>query len=117
MNDKINSQHLERAAYVYIRQSTLQQVQNNVESSRRQYALEERARFLGFESVVVIDDDLGLSGAGSRARPGQCPQKRKQAVGTAIHPKHWSAVIPRGAGNLKRNLQLFVQSASFSSHG
>lgn len=70
MNDKINSGHLERAAYVYIRQSTLQQVRNNVESSRRQYALEERARALGFKSVVVIDDDLGISGTGSRARPG-----------------------------------------------
>jgi DNA invertase Pin-like site-specific DNA recombinase len=70
VNDKVNSQHLERAACVYIRQSTLQQVRNNVESSRRQYALEERARSLGFKSVVVIDDDLGISGTGSRARPG-----------------------------------------------
>ncbi|MBC8280871.1 MAG: recombinase family protein [Chloroflexi bacterium] len=70
MSDKINSQHLERAAYVYIRQSTLQQVRNNLESSRRQYALEDRARSLGFKSVVVIDEDLGISGTGSRERPG-----------------------------------------------
>jgi DNA invertase Pin-like site-specific DNA recombinase len=70
VSDKINSHHLERAAYVYIRQSTLQQVRNNLESSRRQYALEERARSIGFKSVVVIDDDLGISGTGSRARPG-----------------------------------------------
>ena len=70
MSDKITSRHLERAAYVYIRQSTLQQVRNNLESSRRQYALEDRARVLGFKSVVVIDEDLGISGTGSRERPG-----------------------------------------------
>ncbi|MGA2752026.1 MAG: recombinase family protein [Verrucomicrobiota bacterium] len=70
MNDKITVQHLERAAYVYIRQSTLQQVRHNVESGRRQYALENRARELGFKNVVVIDEDLGVSGTGSRERPG-----------------------------------------------
>jgi len=70
MSDKISSQHLEHAAYVYIRQSTLRQVRNNLESSRRQYALEDRARALGFKSVAVIDDDLGISGTGSLERPG-----------------------------------------------
>ncbi len=70
MSDKITPQHLERAAYVYIRQSTLQQVRHNVESGRRQYALEERARSLGFKQVVVIDDDTGTTGTGCRERPG-----------------------------------------------
>jgi DNA invertase Pin-like site-specific DNA recombinase len=70
MSDKINERHLSRSAFVYIRQSTLQQVRNNTESGRRQYALEGRARELGFQSVVVIDDDLGISGTGSRERPG-----------------------------------------------
>jgi len=70
MTDKIDDRHLRRAAYVYIRQSTLQQVRNNTESARRQYALESRARELGFEHVVVIDDDLGISGTGSHERPG-----------------------------------------------
>ncbi len=70
MNDKITAEHLSRPAYVYIRQSTLQQVRLNVESKRRQYGLEERARGLGFSKVVVVDDDLGLSGSGSRERPG-----------------------------------------------
>jgi len=59
MNDKITSQHLQRAAYVYIRQSTLQQVRNNLESGRRQYALEDRARALGYvlreEGRMLID--------------------------------------------------------------
>lgn len=70
MSDTISSQRLERAAYVYIRQSTLQQVRNNLESSRRQYALQDQAQALGFKSGVVIDNDLGISGTGTRERPG-----------------------------------------------
>jgi len=70
MTDKINEGHLSRSAFVYIRQSTLQQVRNNTESGRRQYALEGRAKDLGFNTVVVIDDDLGISGTGSHERPG-----------------------------------------------
>ncbi len=70
MNDKITANHLARAAYVYIRQSTMHQVRHNLESNRRQYELEGRARELGFAEVVVIDDDLGVSGAGTRERPG-----------------------------------------------
>ena len=70
MNEKISSNHLERAAYIYIRQSSLHQVQHNVESSRRQYALKDRALLLGFEAVIVVDDDLGVSGAGNQERPG-----------------------------------------------
>jgi DNA invertase Pin-like site-specific DNA recombinase len=61
---KIAADHLSRTAYVYVRQSTLTQVQNNLESQRRQYALATRARQLGWERVVVIDEDLGHSGAG-----------------------------------------------------
>ena len=70
MIDKLNERHLSRCAFVYIRQSTLQQVRNNTESGRRQYALEGRAKELGFKTVVVIDEDLGISGTGSRERPG-----------------------------------------------
>lgn len=70
MNDKITDAHRDRSAYIYIRQSTLQQVQHNVESNRRQYALRERAAALGFNSVIVVDDDLGISGAGTQQRPG-----------------------------------------------
>ena len=66
---KITPDHLQRAAYIYIRQSTLEQVHVNLESKRRQYALAERARQLGFSEAVVIDEDLGRSGGGT-ARPG-----------------------------------------------
>jgi excisionase family DNA binding protein len=66
---KITSEHLRRQAVVYVRQSTFDQVQNNLESQRRQYALAERARALGWQEVAVIDDDLGRSGGGVH-RPG-----------------------------------------------
>ena len=54
---------------MYVRQSTADQLVNNPESRRRQYALAARARTLGWSNVVVIDDDLGRSGGGT-ARPG-----------------------------------------------
>jgi DNA invertase Pin-like site-specific DNA recombinase len=67
--NKIVPDHLARSAFVYVRQSTPDQLINNPESRRRQYALATRARSLGWENVVVIDDDLGRSGGGT-ARPG-----------------------------------------------
>ena len=70
MSEKIKQQHLERGAYVYVRQSTPYQVRNNLESKERQYALEGRAQQLGFSKVVVIDEDLGRSGSGIQERPG-----------------------------------------------
>ena len=66
---KISAEHLARGAYVYVRQSTANQLQHNHESRRRQYALAERVRSLGWAEVVVIDDDLGVSASGV-ARPG-----------------------------------------------
>src|SRR6202035_1535676 len=66
---KITPDHMARSAFVYIRQSTTDQVLNNHESRRRQYGLAERARQLGWQDVVVIDDDLGRSGSGV-TRPG-----------------------------------------------
>ena len=64
---KITAGHLARLAYLYVRQSTLRQVLENTESTKRQYALRERAVALGWrlEQVVVIDSDLGQSGADS----------------------------------------------------
>ena len=64
--NKITAEHLARDAYAYVRQSTADQLLNNPESRRRQYALVERARSLGWENVVVVDDDLGRSGSGQR---------------------------------------------------
>jgi DNA invertase Pin-like site-specific DNA recombinase len=70
MSEKIKSHHLERGAYVYVRQSTPHQVRYHLEGRERQYALAERATELGFGKVVVIDDDLGRSGGGTQERPG-----------------------------------------------
>src|SRR6201997_5246312 len=67
--NKITPEHLARSAYVYIRQSTTDQLLNNPESRRRQYALAARARALGWQDVIVIDEDLGRSGGGI-SRPG-----------------------------------------------
>lgn len=64
---KITAGHLARQAYLYVRQSTLRQVLENSESTKRQYALRERAVALGWshDRIVVIDRDLGRSGADS----------------------------------------------------
>ncbi len=76
MNDhhieKITASHLKRDAYLYVRQSTIRQVFENTESTRRQYALRQRAVALGWpvERVVVIDSDLDKSGASGVDREG-----------------------------------------------
>ena len=70
MHPKITPEHLGRGAVVYVRQSTMGQVAEHTESQRRQYALAESARSLGFAAVTVIDDDLGRSGSGLVERPG-----------------------------------------------
>ena len=66
-SSKIGPSHLERLAVVYVRQSTAQQVLDHQESTRLQYGLLARARQMGWpeERVLVIDDDLGISGASS----------------------------------------------------
>lgn len=66
--NKITSDHLARVAYVYVRQSTADQLLNNPESRRRQYGLKARAEALGWQNVTVIDDDLGRSGSGVARR-------------------------------------------------
>jgi DNA invertase Pin-like site-specific DNA recombinase len=69
---KVESQHLERDAYLYIRQSSMKQVVENVESTKRQYALRARATALGWpdDRIVVIDSDQGESGASAAWREG-----------------------------------------------
>ena len=70
MSTKIHPSHLQRDAYVYVRQSTGHQVRAHPESQRRQYALADQARGLGFAHVIVIDEDVGRSGTGRHERPG-----------------------------------------------
>jgi DNA invertase Pin-like site-specific DNA recombinase len=71
-HQKVTASHLKRSAYLYVRQSTMRQVFENTESTDRQYALRQRANALGWPSdrVVVIDSDLGQSGASAIDRAG-----------------------------------------------
>ena len=64
-HQKVKATHLKRNAYLYIRQSTLRQVIENSESTKRQYALRQKAVALGWseDRIIVIDNDLGQSGA------------------------------------------------------
>jgi hypothetical protein len=71
-HQKVTALHLKRSAYLYVRQSTVRQVFENTESTARQYALRQRAVALGWsdDRVIVIDTDLGLSGASAVDRQG-----------------------------------------------
>jgi DNA invertase Pin-like site-specific DNA recombinase len=70
MSDKIKSQHLERKAILYIRQSSAYQVSHNLESQKLQYAMQDRLQQLGWREIEVVDEDLGRSAAGTVTRAG-----------------------------------------------
>ena len=70
MHTKITPTHLQRDAYVSVRQSTGHQVRSHPESQRRQYALADQARGLGVAQGIVSDEDGGRSGTGRHERPG-----------------------------------------------
>lgn len=69
MNPKLTPDRLRRRAIIYVRQSSPTQLAHNHESRRRQYALVEQARDMGFATTEVIDEDLGRSGSGLVERP------------------------------------------------
>jgi DNA invertase Pin-like site-specific DNA recombinase len=94
--NKITTEHLARSAYVYVRQSSPDQLMHNHESRRRQYGLADRARQLGWTAVEVIDDDLGRSGNGI-ARPGF------ERLLAAICQARVGAVLAIEASRLARN--------------
>jgi DNA invertase Pin-like site-specific DNA recombinase len=93
---KITAEHLAHSAFVYIRQSTPDQLLHNQESRRRQYGLADRARQLGWARVEVIDDDLGRSGSGI-TRPGF------ERLLAAICEGRVGAVLAIEASRLARN--------------
>jgi DNA invertase Pin-like site-specific DNA recombinase len=96
---KIGASHLSRAAYVYLRQSTPAQVEHNRESTQRQYALAARATAFGWsqQQVVVIDEDLGVSGAGVVERSGFARLTAEVALG------HVGIVLGLEVSRLARN--------------
>ena len=96
---KIRPAHTQRSAYVYIRQSTPGQVEHNRESTARQYALADRACQLGWskEQVVLIDEDLGLSGSSTDKRSGFARLTSEVALA------HVGIVLGLEASRLARN--------------
>jgi DNA invertase Pin-like site-specific DNA recombinase len=98
-NAKITPAHLARQAIVYLRQSSAAQVEHNRESTERQYALATKARELGWpdERVMIIDEDLGLSGAGAVVRSGFARLTAEVALG------HVGLVLGLEVSRLARN--------------
>lgn len=95
--NRITAAHLARAACVYVRQSSLGQVRHNLESQHLQYALQTRARELGWHAVETIDEDLGRSGAGSVVRSGF------QKLLAAVCESRIGIVLSVDASRLARN--------------
>jgi DNA invertase Pin-like site-specific DNA recombinase len=106
---KVTSAHRERLALVYVRQSTLAQVRENVQSTERQYAMADEAERLGWEGsrVVVIDSDLGVSGRGASERAGFKELVGRVCVGEvgAIFGLEVSR-LARSSADLQRLLEL-----------
>ena len=95
---KVQSHHLERDAFLYIRQSSMKQVVENIESTKRQYALRSRATALGWrdDRIVVIDSDQGESGASTARREGF---RQHPGTPTRLHRRLASQTVenaPRG---------------------
>ena len=106
MSEKIQSSHIERDAYVYIRQSSTQQVRTRLEGQRHRYDLRERAQALGFQRVVVIDEDLGRSGTGCAELPGFTPPADGCLLGS-----RGSCVGARSIGHYERVRDQFASTA------
>ena len=100
---KITASHLSRAAVIYVRQSTLIQVERNTESTMRQYDLVSRARELGWprSAVTVIDEDLGVSGASAAGRSGFAQLAARVGMGQV------GIVLSLEVSRLARNNALF----------
>ena len=96
---KVQPHHLERSAYLYVRQSSMRQVIENVESTKRQYALRNRAVALGWrdDQIIVIDNDQGESGASAAWREGF------QRLVTDVGMGHAGIVMGLEVSRLARN--------------
>src|SRR5262249_60216749 len=106
---KVTASHRRRLAAVYVRQSTLIQVERNKESTARQYDLAARAMALGWprSAVRVIDEDLGISGASTAGRGGVGQLTAQVPLGEAgIHLSR--EVFPLAPNNPARNRQLHL---------
>lgn len=105
-HQKVNAGHLKRNAYLYVRQSTLRQVFENTESTKRQYGLRQHAVALGWpvERIIVIDSDLGQSGASAVDREGFQKLVTEVSLGKAgivlgLEVPGWRGIPPIGTGS------------------
>src|SRR5271165_6738490 len=96
---KVQPHHLDRNAYLYVRQSSMRQVIENIESTKRQYALRGRAIALGWhdDQIIVIDCDQGESGASAAWREGF------QRLVTDVGMGHAGIVMGLEVSRLARN--------------
>ena len=96
---KVKPSHTARKVFIYVRQSTASQVEHNRESTVRQYALGDRAHQLGWpkDQVVIVDDDLGLSGASADKRSGFARMISEVALG------HVGIILGLEVSRLARN--------------
>jgi len=108
---KILPQHLERQAYVYIRQSSMGQVRENLESQDLQYQLGHRAHALGWhpEQIAVIDDDLGKSAVSTSHRHGF------QSLVSAVALGHVGIILVTDVSRLARNCSDWYQLLDLAS--
>src|SRR3954447_7699721 len=97
MSEKIKPHHVDRKAILYVRQSSAYQVNNNLESQKLQYAMEERLRNLGWREVEIVDEDLGRSASGSVMRAGF------ERMVTAVCLGQIGAVAAREVSRFARN--------------
>ena len=109
--NKITAGHLSRQAIIYLRQSSAAQVEHNRESTDRQYALTAKALELGCsdDRIIIIDEDLGVSGAGAVLRSGFQRRKSRFPVSascSASRRQKWYMKRPTNAGTLQRVLWL-----------
>ena len=102
-SDKVAAHHLDRLAVVYVRQSTLQQIEHHRESTQLQYGLADRACWLGWPrpKVMIIDEDLGLSAASARAAPassGWSPRSVSAMLASCSASRSRAWLVPAATG-------------------
>ena len=97
MSEKIKQNHVERKAILYVRQSSAYQVQNNLESQKLQYAMQDRLRDLGWQEIEIVDEDLGRTASGAVTRAGFDRMVAEVCLG------HVGAVAAREVSRFARN--------------
>jgi DNA invertase Pin-like site-specific DNA recombinase len=110
MTDRITADHLKRAAIVYVRQSSPEQVRNHAESTRIQVGLREKAVAFGWRDPVTILDDLGISAGGFAHRAGFQHMAAEVSVG------HVGIILCFEASRLSRNSKDWAQLFEICGH-